>query len=270
MMHPRVSLNQVGFLSESTPAFIQFCREIGVSNAVIASSLAMGQDLLDETLAALAPGGVHVPCIVQPFARYPDLERDDGGAGEHMNRAIEAAAALSARHVYMITGGRGNLSWEAAAARFVELIAPCIEHARAHGIGLLIETSNLFNIDIHIAHTLEDTIKLAEMSGIGHCLDIGAAWVESDLKGKFARAVSTTGLVQLCDYVPGDRTTPCKSVPGDGVIPLERIVGDLLGLGYEGVFDLELVGQRIVAEGHRAAFERGAEALSELLIKLGA
>jgi len=77
-------------------------------------------------------------------------------------------------------------------------------------------------------------------------------------------------LVQLCDYVPGDRTTPCKSVPGDGVIPLERIVGDLLELGYQGVFDLELVGQRIVAEGHRAAFKRGAEMLSELLVKLGA
>ncbi len=270
MMHPRVSLNQVGFLSESTPAFIHFCREIGVGNAVIASQLAMGTEALDETQAALAPGGVRIPCLVQPFARYPDLERDEGSAGETLNRAIEAAAALGADHVYMITGGRGTLSWEAAAARFTELIAPCIDHARVRGISLLIETSNLFNIDIHIAHTLEDTIKLAEMAGIGHCLDIGAAWVESDLKGKFARAMPTTGLVQVCDYVPGDRTTPCKSVPGDGVMPLDRIIGDLLELGYQGVFDLELVGPRIIAEGHRAAFKRGAEALSELLVKLGA
>lgn len=269
-MHPRVSLNQVGFLSESTPAFIHYCREIGVAHATIANPLSFGPSMLDEVLAALAPGGVDIPCTVQPFARYPDLERDEGGAAEHMNRAIDAAAALGAGHVYMITGGRGSLDWEAAAARFAELIAPCRDHARSKGIGLLIETSNLFNIDITMAHTLEDTILLADMAGIGHCLDLGACWIESDLRGKFARAMPTLGLVQVCDYVPGDRTTPCKSVPGDGVVPLERIVGDLLELGYAGVFDIELVGQRIVEEGHRNAFRRAAENLSELLERLGA
>lgn len=269
-MHPRVSLNQVGFLSESTPAFIQYCREIGVANATIANPLSFGEGMLEEVLDALAPGGVRIPCAIQPFARYPDLEHDQGGAAEHMVRAIDAAAALGADYVYLITGGRGRLDWEAAGARFVDLVAPCRDHAQAKGIGLLIETSNLFNIDIHMAHTLEDTIKLADTAGIGHCLDLGACWIESDLKGKFARAMPTTGLVQVCDYVPGDRTTPCKSVPGDGVVPLERIVGDLLELGYAGVFDIELVGQRIAQEGHRSAFRRAAENLSDLLVRLGA
>lgn len=269
-MHPRVSLNQVGFLSESTPAFIEFAREIGVGNVVLANPLSLGSQVLDDTLAALAPGGVDVPCIVQPFARYPDLERDSGGAAENMLRAIDAAGRLGCQSVYMITGGRGGLDWEAAAARFVELIGPCRDYAAGKGIALLVETSNLFNIDITMAHTLEDTIKLVDMAGIGHCLDIGAVWVESDLGGKFARAMPTTGLVQLCDYVPGDRTTPCKCVPGNGVIPLERIVTDLLELGYRGVFDIELVGQRVVDEGHRAAFTRAAENLSEILLRLGA
>ena len=59
-------------------------------------------------------------------------------------------------------------------------------------------------------------------------------------------------------------------MPGDGVIPLERLLGDLLELGYEGVFDLELLGPRIESEGNRAATKRAAERLSELLVKLGA
>jgi sugar phosphate isomerase/epimerase len=80
----------------------------------------------------------------------------------------------------------------------------------------------------------------------------------------------TTGLVQLCDCVHGDRTTPCKCVPGDGVVPLEAIVTDLLELGYQGVFDIELVGQRVAEEGHRRAFARAAENLSEMLVRLGA
>lgn len=77
-----------------------------------------------------------------------------------------------------------------------------------------------------------------------------------------------TGLVQVSDYVLGDRTAPCRAVPGDGAIPLERILGDVLDAGYAGVFDLELVGPRIDAEGARPATTRAAETLSRMLTKL--
>ena len=79
-----------------------------------------------------------------------------------------------------------------------------------------------------------------------------------------------TGLVQISDYVSGDRSTPNRAVPGDGMVPNERLLRDLLDLGYEGVFDLELVGPRIEAEGCHAATRRACENLSELLTKLGA
>jgi sugar phosphate isomerase/epimerase len=59
-------------------------------------------------------------------------------------------------------------------------------------------------------------------------------------------------------------------VPGDGVIPLDRILGDVLEAGYQGVFDIELVGPRIAAEGPRAATQRAAQAISEILTRLGA
>jgi sugar phosphate isomerase/epimerase len=79
-----------------------------------------------------------------------------------------------------------------------------------------------------------------------------------------------TGLVQVSDYVLGDRTAPCRAVPGDGVIPLDRILGDVLEAGYQGVFDIELVGPRIAAEGARAATQRAAQTVSEILTRLGA
>lgn len=269
-MHPRVCLHQVGFLDESTSAFIGFCREIGVSEVTLVNPLSLGPTVLDEALAALAPGGVRVGTVVQPFARYPDLDRDAGEAATRFNAAIDAAAALGCGHVYTITGGRGALGWEAAAERFAALIAPCIDHAAARGVTISVETANLLNADMHIAHTLDDTIRLAELAGIGVTLDIGAIWAESDLARRFARALPRTRLVQLCDWVPGDRTSPCKAVIGDGMVPVEAIVASLLDLGYEGSFDLELVGARIVAEGHRSAFARAAENLSNLLVKLGA
>ena len=78
------------------------------------------------------------------------------------------------------------------------------------------------------------------------------------------------GLVQVSDYVLGDRTTPCRAVPGDGAMPLERLLGDVQDAGYRGLFDLELVGPRIEAEGARAASRRAADYLSNLLTRLGA
>ena len=62
--------------------------------------------------------------------------------------------------------------------------------------------------------------------------------------------------MQLSDYVVGTLATPDRAVPGDGDIPFDRIVGQLLAAGYEGVFDLELIGPRIEAEGYERAVPR--------------
>lgn len=269
-MHPRVCLHQVGFMSESTPAFVAYCREIGVRHMTLANPHMIGPAELDDTLAALAAGGIAATNVTQPFARYPDLEKDEGGAAEHLNAAIEAAAALGSENLYIVTGSRGSLDWEDAAARCAGLIAPCRDLAEARGVRLLVETANMLNADIHIAHTLDDTIRLAEIAGIGVCIDLGASWFEGGLRDKFRRAMALTGLVQVSDYVLGDRVTPHRAVPGDGVVPLARQIGWLLDAGYEGVFDIELTGPRIVQEGHRNAFRRAAENLSEILVKLGA
>ena len=77
-------------------------------------------------------------------------------------------------------------------------------------------------------------------------------------------------LVQVADYVLGDRAFPCRAVLGDGAIPLDRILGWILAAGYRGAFDLELMGPRIDQEGHVEAVRRTAERLGELLTRLGA
>ncbi|MDE8651099.1 sugar phosphate isomerase/epimerase family protein [Novosphingobium album (ex Liu et al. 2023)] len=269
-MHARVCLHQVGFVAEGTTAFVEFCRSTGIGHMTMVNPHLLGEGVLAEAQAALAAGGPRATTLNQPFARFPDIERDEGEAALRLNEAIEAAATLGAPQLYIVTGGRGGLDWEAAATRLAELIAPCRDLAAARGVRLLVENANCFNADIHIAHTIDDTIRLAELAGIGVCIDLGAGWFEGGLREKFARAMPLTGLVQVSDYVLGDRSTPCRAVPGDGCVPLERQIGWLLDAGYEGVFDLELVGPRIEAEGVRAASSRAAETLSNMLTRLGA
>ncbi len=270
MIHPRVNLHQVAFGPESTTAFVEHCRDIGIPHMTLSSVHLMQPGGVDEALAALAPGGPRATVITHPFAFHPNLDEDSGAATTKMLEAIGIADTLGSKLIYLITGGRGRLGWEEAAQRFADLIAPCLPVAHAKGITITVETASPFNVDIHIAHTLDDTIRLAEIAGIGVCLELHACWYEGGLKEKFRRCMPNTGLVQISDYVAGDRTAPCRAVIGDGMVPVERLLGDVLEAGYKGVFDLELLGPRIEAEGARAATRRAAENLSEILVRLGA
>lgn len=265
-MHPRVSLHQVAFLHESTTAFLQHCVDIGVQHATLVSPILMQEGAVAESAGA----GVSIASINHPFAVQPDLEQDGERATQALNDVIDIAAVLGQPDIYLLTGARGALSWELAATRFGELIAPCRARADTEGVRLLVENASTFNADIHIAHTLADTITLASGAGIGVCVDVHACWAEAGLSELIHRAMPLTGLIQVSDYVLGDRCAPCRAVPGDGAIPLQRIIGDALHAGYRGVFDIELVGPRIDKEGARAATARAARRVSDILTELGA
>jgi len=257
-------------MTESTGSFIAHCRTIGVQHMTLVTPKLMAPGELEEAVSALRAGGTRVATVNHVFATFPTLASDQGIAAQRLAAAIDIAGTLGADAIYLLTGGRGSLDWEGAAQRFAQLIEPCRQIARARNVTLLVENANALNTDIHIAHTLADTIRLARIADIGLCIELHACWMEAGLASLFRDAVPITGLVQVSDYVLGDRTTPCRAVPGDGVIPLDRLIGDLLESGYAGVFDLELVGPRIAAEGAHAASTRAAERLSDILVKLGA
>jgi sugar phosphate isomerase/epimerase len=269
-MHSRISLHQVAFIKEDAASFIRACGEIGIPYATVVTATVAKPDQLAAAEQALADTGVKVQGLNQPFALFPDLPRDTGEASRQLLEAVDLAARLGAKTIYMQTGGRGPLSWEEAADRFASLVARGREAAKAKGLSLMIENANPFNVDIHIAHTLADTILLAELAKIDVCIDLQPCWAEAGLHASFRRALPRTHLVQVSDYVLGDRVTPCRAVPGDGAVPLERMIGELLEEGYEGLFDLELVGPRIEQEGGRSAARRAAEHLTGILERLGA
>ena len=125
------------------------------------------------------------------------------------------------------------------------------------------------NVDIHTAHTLPDAVRLAEIAGIGVCIELHACWMEGNLRENLRRAVPLAGLVQASDYVLGDRTTPCRAVPGDGAIPLDRLLPAIVSAGYTGTFDLEIIGPRLQTEGIEIGLKRAAETIGALLEKAG-
>ncbi len=269
-MHPRICINQICFSGAAPAEFLRHARALGTQRIGLSSPalLAAGGALVSQ--AMLSGSGQSVETICHPFAVYPSLDGDCAQARDSLRRLIEIGAQLKTRSIYLLTGGRGSLDWEQAAERFVEALAPCRAAAQSAALPLMIENASALYADLHIGHSLADTIRLAEMAGIGVCIELFHCWAEASLKDLFKRAVPLCSLVQVSDYVLGDRSLPNRAVPGDGTIPLERIIGMLLEGGYDGAFDIELVGPRINAEGHFAATHRAAQRLSEILVKLGA
>lgn len=175
---------------------------------------------------------------------------------ERLYRSLDLAQAIGAPSLCMTTGGRGELSWAEAAARFVDEIAPCAERARSAGVTLGIEPTSHLYADASIVHRLADVAALARRSGVGVGMDLFPCWMDADIEAAIAAAGPLCAFVQVSDYVLGDRGLPCRAVPGDGAAQLDRLIGLILATGYRGPFDLEIIGPRLEAEGREAGLRR--------------
>jgi sugar phosphate isomerase/epimerase len=251
--HERLSVHNVTFYGSSLSELQRYWDDLGVTRLSILDS-----QLLDPEFAPLARGRA-VDAVYHLFAD-----------GSGLMRVIDAAAAVGARTVYMLTGGRGPLDWKQAAQRFSDQVGPCAEHAERVGVALAIENASSLYADLHIAHTLRDTLALAEMSGLDLCIDVFHCWAEGDVEDLLRQALPRTRLIQLSDYVLGDRSLPGRAVPGDGTIPIESLIGQALHGGYTGGFDLELIGPRIENEGRLESARRACAVVGTMLETLGA
>lgn len=270
-MHERVCVHGICFMGEPFRRQAEYWRQLEAHRVCM-----IGMQIEDEGVAAaeeaLATGNYRLENVVNPFLQEglnPDPASWDAPRAR-LSALIQAAAGLGANSIYMTTGGHGDMTWEEAAKTFAEAVKPCVEEAGEAGVRLMVENAPFHNADIHIAHTLRDTITLAEMAGFGICIDLFGCWFEADLKNLIEKALPRCDLVQVSDYVFGDRAPAARAVPGDGNIPLERLLDWVLSAGYGGAFDLELFGPRIDEEGRFEAARRAAERTGEILEKLGA
>jgi sugar phosphate isomerase/epimerase len=268
-VHDRISVNNLCFPGAPLATDIESWRSLGARRIGIQTAK-MSAEGWDGYLESLRGAGFAVETIVHLNARRFDDDAEVESFQSELSRTLVAAQALDARTVYTTTGARGTLTWEEAAQRFCAAIAACAQQARRAGVELLVEPAPTLYPEYYFTHTLRDAVQLAEQAGVGVVIDIFSCWTEAGLRESIERAMKRCHLVQVGDYVIGDRAYPCRAVPGDGAIPLARIIGWILEAGYAGAFDLELMGPRIDREGHCEAVRRTADWLGALLTRQGA
>jgi sugar phosphate isomerase/epimerase len=268
-MHPRVSLSAISTFEWPLADDLDFYARTGITNVGV-SVAKLEQHGWDDGVRRVRDAGLRVTNLIGLGPFHLDTPEQWSDQRARLDRAVDAAGALAAECVVFTTGPAGSLTWEDAADALEIAMSPLLDRAGSRGVPFALEHTNALRADIGFVHTLRDVVDLARRLGIGVCMEINACWAERGLGATIAAAADILRLVQVSDYAIGTLSTPDRLVPGDGDIPIERILTDVLAAGYEGCFDLELIGPRIAAEGYEAAARRGIDGLTAMLERLRA
>jgi sugar phosphate isomerase/epimerase len=238
-------------------------RELGVAHMGLSLRKLAPDD--EAAIASVEGSGIGVANLINVGGFRPEDPDGWPAARDHLKRVVDLSVRLGGPPLVMTTGRAGSMTWEEAADRFEEAGAPVFAHARAAGVDFAIEHTNSLRVDVGFVHTLRDAIDLARRLDTGVCMEMNACWAERDLVSTIRRGIDRIRLVQVSDFKVGTIASSQRLVPGDGDIPIARIIDDLLTAGYEGAFELELIGDAIVEEGYDTAIPRAVTALDALL-----
>ena len=266
-IHPRISVSSVCSFAWSLDEDLRWWEAEGVDHVSIAF-VTMQAAGLDASVARVVGAGLRVSSLIGVGPYRLDRPAQWPGVLDALLPVIDAAASVGAGCLVLTPGGAGSLAWEEAADRFTDLYGPVADAARERGVALAIENTGWLRFENGFTTTLRDTVDVAATVGAGLCIEVNNCWMERDLAGVLSRSVDRILVFQLSDYVEGTGRTPDRAVPGDGMIPLRHIVGGVLGAGYRGPFEVEILGPRIESEGVTAAVRRGVDWCSALLDEL--
>ncbi len=267
-MHPRVSVSAICTFQWPLDQDLAFYAEAGITNigVSVAKLEAFG---FDDGVSRVVDAGLRVDDLIG--LRSFDLTNPAvwENQRESLVRCIDAAVTLGATSMVFTTGPAGTLPWEEAADRLVEAVGDVLEYSRAQNVRFAIEHTNPLRVDVGFVHSLADVMDLARRLDAGVCMETNACWAERGLAETIRAGADRLALVQVSDYKVGTHSTPNRFVPGDGIIPFPRILGQVLEAGYQGVFDLELIGPAIEEEGYASSVRRSVDSLGAILDGLG-
>lgn len=267
MMHSRLSVNSLSAIKWSFDENLQLWQELGVRNAGLLITVL--EDDISGKLARLRAADIAISTVVCGSLPLSEPQAWDAGRAK-INSLLDEVAAAGGDCVYFPPGRTTGAPWRDVFATFAAAIAPCVDYAKSRGMRLAFEPS--LRTDASFVNTLRDAVDVAELTGLGLVVDFGNCWMERDLREVLQRAAPHIALVQIDDVIIGGNGKPNPGGRvhiGEGELPLKRLMDDVLNTGYQGLFDLEVLGPVIEAEGYDSALRRGVKSASAFLDEMG-
>lgn len=268
MIHPRLSISALSSFGWSFEQDLALWRELQAPYAgLLISKIA---DDIPGKIRRVTEAGVGVSTVVVGAF---DLAAPQSWRAhrELLRTVLDALAASGGGTVYFPPGRTTGAPWAEVLEVFAEAVAPSLAEARERGIRLGFEPS--LRTDASFVNTLRDAVDVAERTGLGLVADFGNCWMERDLAEVLQRAAPHICLAQICDVIiggPGRPPAGGRVHLGEGELPVRRLLQAVLATGYQGPFDLEVLGPAIEQEGYEPAIRRGVRLASALLFEGGA
>ncbi len=263
----RLSVNAYSSRNCPLPDDLALYESLGVLRVTLALPKLLAHGLeraVSEIADQIAGRGLVVDGIIPAVAF--DLSDPSTWAAprETLAVAVETAERLGASTV-QTTGGRGaGLRFEQSAERFAAAIEPVAREAAKRGVRLALEPTRPQFAHIAFVHTVRDAVTLASDLGLWLVLDTAHGWWEPGVLELYGAAAPRCAALQVADLAL-DAPVLERLVPGDGHVDLRGLIGAALEGGFDGPFELEILGGAIEAEGYEPAIRRALDHLDALL-----
>ncbi len=262
MLHERICVNGMSTRFWTLEQDLALYTELGVHSATIPYGKVA--EAGPDAAAMIARSHVR-PVLLGGGPATPLM-----GGLDAVGKAIDAARATGFPTFYSISGpAPGGAPTDHAYDALVAALGPICTYAASRNVRIAIENNSIATRGHGFVHTLADSISLADDTGVAICLELQNCWYERHLPAMFVQSADRLAMVQVSDFKVGEDLRLNRAVPGDGDMPLEWMLQELLNAGYQGLFDIEVLGPRIEDEGYQAAIWRSAEWLSDRFARWG-
>jgi sugar phosphate isomerase/epimerase len=271
-IHPRLSVSEVSSVSWTLQEDLEFYRQAGIGTVGISHMKLLPN--VAGSVAAIQAAGLRCACLVAGERVMPSLiptaVPGARSALDILGPAIDAAADLGGPVCYFTSGPTPpRTPTDDAYEALMLALQPVTAYAATKGVPLAVENNSTSTRGNGFIHTLIDAVELSRDAGIGVIVELQNCWMERNLDRIFREHFERFALIQVSDFMVGEAARLNRRVPGDGSMPLEWMLERVLDAGYQGLFEVELVGPAIEEEGYASAIGRSLNWLSERLATWG-
>jgi len=188
---------------------------------------------------------------------------------EDAKDAIHLAGALGAGCLILYTGARAGHTHNHARRLIKSAVAELAPIATEHGVVLALEPMHAgcasewtFLTGLDDALALLDAIECPQLKLVLDTYHLGQ---DDTILARVAELVPRIGLVQLGDAKQPPEGEQNRCPIGEGNIPLNDIVSALNQGGYEGAFEVELMGEEVEAANYGDLISRSKQACEQLI-----
>jgi sugar phosphate isomerase/epimerase len=188
---------------------------------------------------------------------------------EDAAEAVRTAAALDCRTLVLYSGPRAGHTYNHARRLVQAALKELIPLAAELGVTLAFEPMHpgcagewtfLTSLDATL-----DLLGAVASPHVKMTLDTYHLGLNGDLSDRIAEIVPHVAIVQLGDArrPPDGEQNRCRL--GEGIVPLAEIIAALKAGGYDGYYDVELLGEEVEAEDYQSLLEHAKEAFRGLV-----